>query len=228
VIFSRDEAAAIRQGKLTAALISTTSKLKPDRTTMLRRRFKRHDSDGKELKGWATEVVADVSPEGDRKSVVLTVLSVNELHLDDLTQQDAEACGFRTLPGMKDNWRQHHRGAEMVKIVRFAVGDLRDRDRYLSRPSRSGGDYTSDRHRAIDDVAVLTDEQLKPFVAQARERDKQRRKRAANDTAKQPLEARLGRLDDLKQRQRVDISREIRVIEERVRRAERDLRDDAA
>lgn len=227
MIFTRDQAAQVRAGKISAALVPVSEQVTAGRLRALRRRFVRHDEDGNPT-GEGVETVADVTPEGDRRPVRLTILSVHDMHLDDLAQPDARACGYTTRQGLLDAWRSQHPRSETVKLVRFAVGDVRDRDRYLAWTGRAGGDYTANPRRAMDDAAALTEEQLEPLVRRARELDRARRRGAAAEAETLSLEARLRRLEAQRRSQRVDISRELRVIAARIERAERQLDDEAA
>lgn len=175
VIFSRDQAAQVRAGKITAAIVPASEQVTTGRLRALRRRFVRHDEDGNPV-GEGVETVADVSADGDRRPVKLTILSVDEKHIDDLTQPDARACGYTTRQGLIDAWRAQHPRSEMVKLVRFALGDVRDIDRYIGWTGRAGGDYTMNRHRAADELRALDEQQLAEVTAIARRRDQERRK----------------------------------------------------
>jgi hypothetical protein len=223
VIFSRDQAALVRQGKLTAALVPTSQQIKADRTRPLRRRFMRHDADGAE-QGETVQTVEDISPEGDRKPVVLTITSVTETHLDNLTLSDAKACGFQTLTGLKDAWRSKHPRTLVVKVVRFQLGDIRDRDRFLNWTGRAGGDYTGNRHRAADDVAALPAEQLAPLTKAANERDRARAK-SGSQRRRDEMAALADRWrEELRESPNREVARSLRAIEHQLAALDRKLK----
>lgn len=174
MIFSRDQAAAIRAGKLTATIVPCSSAVKPGRLRPLRRRYLRHDEDGNPT-GYAVETVADTTPDGDRRPVMLTILMVDETQLDMLTLGDAKACGYQTRDGLITTWRQQHPRTDSVKLVRFVVGDVRDRDRYLAWTGQPGGDYTANPRRALDDAPALTEQQQTQVTTLAAARERERR-----------------------------------------------------
>lgn len=176
MIFSKDEAAQVRAGKQTAKLMAVDSLIGVGRVTPMMKRFQRHDADGEPL-DWTTEPVEDVSGDGDRWPVLLTVLSVRGVWVGDLTQKDAEACGYRSAATLREAWDAEGlvRSTEVTaRLVHFTIGDIRDRDRYLARPGAANGDYTQNRHRAIDDLPALPFEQLAPITKLARETDRLR------------------------------------------------------
>lgn len=216
MIFSRDEVAAIRSGKQTATLTPTTSNLKAGSIRRLRRRYTPHDQDGNPLNP-ITETVCDLI-DGDRKPIVITILATTDLNLTDLKQADATACGYKTLTGLKDAWKQRHRNTDTAKLVRFAIGDLRDRDQFLNWSGRPGGDYTTVSARANDrNAPVLTQAQLAPITKAARERDRAR----SRDPIQRERDQIVKALDNISEILERHPSRDMR-------RAVRELRHDLA
>jgi hypothetical protein len=106
LVFSREQVALIRQGKLQETLVPASTKIKAGSVRSLRRRYMRHDEDGNEI-GWRVETVRDSDSE---LPVLLTILDVMPL------PDDASAAP---------------RYSKMR--VRFVVGDVRDRQPLMRR-----------------------------------------------------------------------------------------------
>jgi hypothetical protein len=94
----------------------------------------------------AVEVVSDVGPDGERTAVLLTVLAVTDLTLDGLTLAHARWCGFRTTAQLRAWWTLEHPRVLEARLVRFELGDTRDRPVLLAA---GWPDYTVDPERAM-------------------------------------------------------------------------------
>lgn len=160
MIFTKDACARILAGKQSATLEPIRVTILPGSVRRLRRRTMRHDGDGNEL-GLETSTVEQGEGE-DRAPVLLTILTVSMIQLPTLSLQQAQWCGYKTVIGCQTAWDADHPGVELAQLVRFALGDLRDRDRYLARTVG----YTATRHLSADpDAAVVpTDEQRRQIL----------------------------------------------------------------
>lgn len=210
MIFTREQAALIRQGKLNAAL--TNHNVKPGQIRSLRRRFMRHDEDGNEL-GPVTETVRD----GDT-TVVLTIFEAQQIDVADLELSHALACGYRTVEALRESWRRQHPKTPTATFVRFLVGDRRDRDRFLNWSGRAGGDYTFNPSRAMDpDAPVVPATEMRQINAR-RSRDdgrddERQRRRGVNLSAR--LKDAIRRQDATEIRR---LRRELGVLEREIER----------
>lgn len=162
MIFSKEQVAEIRSGKITATLVLPSRKVRADTVRPLRRRYVQHNEDGEP----ARTVVETVTDAG--KPIRLTIVSVALADVYGappssspwLTPTAAQACGYRTVRALQEAWFAAHPRTPIAQYVRFTLGDLRDRDRYLAWTGRAGGDYTSNPARAIDrDAPVPLDVQ---------------------------------------------------------------------
>jgi hypothetical protein len=214
VIFTRDEAANVRAGKQTSKLIPASHHIRPNTVRPLRRNTPRHDPDGNPT-GTITATVQYIVDD-QPKPVILTITTVRQLHLDQLELTDAQACGYRTIQALKDAWQAQHPRTTAVKLITFAVGDIRDIDQYLNQ-TNAGGDYTSNRHRALagEDEPVLTQAQLAPLTKMARERDRERARTPIQRERDQIVQS----LDNIEEILRTNPNRD-------VRRTVRSLRND--
>lgn len=166
MIFSKDQAAQILAGKQSATLLPPGRNIRPGTVRALRRRVMRHDQDGNEL-GWETSTVEQGDGE-DRLPVKITIVSADVIQLDAITVQRAQWCGHRTISGCRTAFEAAHPQHGCALLVRFALGDLRDRDRYLAR----GTGYTHSPHLALmpDAPAVPADVQRR-LTIEAHKRD---------------------------------------------------------
>lgn len=215
MIFTRDETALIRQGKITGAVIPASEPITAGRLRNLRRRYVRHDEDGNAI-GEATATVTDTNADGERRPVVLTILSIVEQDLAEPIHLDiARACGYRSAAELREEFSARYPRTTRVKLVRFLVGDTRDRDRYLNWTGRAGGDYTLNPRRAMDDAPALTEEQQARMTAEAHKRDELVRQHRRSKT---PLAERLHELERLAAQGDDRAKRALFSIEQRVER----------
>lgn len=145
----------------------------------------------------------------------------------------AVTCGFKTTQGLQESWVVLHPRAQFVGVVWFVLGDWRDQSRYLNFTGSGGGDYTSNRSRAMDPDAPVPDDVAEDFVSQNRQKDEARRAAAAIVIASETYSERLRRLNRYIEQLRVTVGEEaarqayssirqhIRVVEQRVTRAEK-------
>lgn len=176
MIFTVEQTAGIRAGRITATIIPASKTApKPDTVTPLWRRHTRHDEDGNELDS-VSGIVYDTQSDQPDQPIQLTIQAVHkDAPVDELTQLDAHACGYKTAAGLQDAWKQQHPRTQTVHIIRFSVGDLRDRGRYIAWTGRAGGDYTTNPRRAADDAEALQAGDVAQYAKRAREQDRQRR-----------------------------------------------------
>lgn len=125
MIFSVEEVRRVRQGKQTATLLPVTAKVNVDTAVRLRRR----------LESGEVEDVADPTTTSDKVLVFVTIRHVFELELAELTIDHAKLCGLRTASGLRESFRHAHPRATRAKLVRFDLGDMLERARWL----RAGG-----------------------------------------------------------------------------------------
>jgi hypothetical protein len=216
VIFTPEEVRAIRQGKRTAALVTPSEKLKPGRLRRLRRIV--ITEDGEIIR----EQVSEPNRDGDMRAVMLTILSVEPLDIDEIDLRTAQACGYRTASGCKDAWIAKHPKSPRALLVHFAVGDLRDRDRYIAFTGRAGGDYTMNRHRSSDaDAPALSQEQMDDLASRNRQKDARRQVDRQARSDEMSLAERMRRLESAPERIAAQVRRELRVVTDRIDRGER-------
>lgn len=163
--FSWDQAALIRQGKLTACLISATG-LPPRQDTVraLRRTFRKLDGDGNRLGGNLVEKVTDqVDQDGEKLKVrvVLTIKTVSDpLWLGQLLEPHALLCGYRAAADLEKAWLAAHPRTERVRLITFACGDVRDRDYFIDRT----GGYTLSPSLSVDREAPAVTEDAQVWI----------------------------------------------------------------
>lgn len=223
MIFTVDQVRSIRQGTVTAALVSRHEKLKPGVVRPLRRRFIRHDENGDPL-DTVTETVTDPIPHtAERVPVILTILDVRDLELPELTLLEAKACGYRTVTGLIGSWRAQHPRVDLIRFARFALGDLRDRHRFLSAiPFHT--DYTSSAHEAAPgEPEALSEQDTAIFAAINGQRYARQRADIANRLAMRGMAQRLAAIEAAAAAGTIDARPELRIIEQRLARAERRL-----
>jgi hypothetical protein len=106
---------------------------------------------------------------------------------------------------------------ELAQLVTFGVGDLRDIDEYMQPTGAAGGDYTKNRHRALDpDAPVVPPRDLDILLA--RQKGVKKRIDASRETSSlspTELAASLVAANDQK-----TWRLERRIIEQRLERAE--------
>ena len=212
----------------------------PGRLVALRREYIAHDADGA-VTGTIREAVT-VKVGEDNITQHLTILDVEtvavfgDMPLEDdvvLTLQMARACGVRTVDGLRDTWTHRHPRSPRAQMVWFALGDVRDQPLFLQYSGLAGGDYTRNRHRALDEAEALTREQMAALVSVNLQRDLGRRAKAsaalANETPSQRLtriNATIERLrqqlgDGIAHMAEKEIRQELRIVQQRLDRAER-------
>lgn len=117
-----------------------------------------------------------VQPAGRESIARIKVLDLRQERLGQITHQDAKAEGYRNVALFKVAWiAQHawrpewdedtptdeellalfeHRFAhKLVTVITFEL--THDTPRFLAQPGPNQGDYTEQRHRAIDDLEVI-------------------------------------------------------------------------
>lgn len=173
------------------------------------------------------------------------ILAARVCDLDDVTEKEARAAGFRSEHAFLDDWNKRHevpqRGSERVLVVSFERAERDQRARFM-RPTGKGGDYTSvqrlrgrqlamtnepaavsaeDQHEITSDAARAARE---AHVDAQRERERLDMERRLNDAI---LAAELKRIDltdelrylrRLRPQQKDATLRQIRTIEDRVHR----------
>lgn len=174
--FNPDQVARIRQGKLTACLISASGiPPKPDSIRALRRTFKRLDGDGNVTGGVLVERVThqvDVDGEKIKSKTVLTIRTVSDaLWLGQLLEPHALLCGHRTAAELEQAWLKVHPRTERVRMITFSVGDVRDRDFFMDRT----GGYTLSPALSVDrEAPAITPDAQAWITRNARDKDELR------------------------------------------------------
>lgn len=220
MIFSVEQVRAIRQGKKSATLLPVTARLRPGSVRILRRRVSLEEEGGST--STVVETVTDPRPEpGAREPVLITVLAVRDLELEQLTFAEARACGYRTVAGVRDAWLREHPRSPLARLVRFALGDLRNTPRLLA-PTGAGFDYTGDPHRAMpDEPEALSAAELARIAAVNGQSYLRHRAEQEIELRAKPVAQRIERIQQASARMHIDVRREMRVIEQRIARAER-------
>ncbi len=216
LIFTAEQVRAIRQGKVTATLVSRHEPLEPGSVRPLRRR--RPCRCGEAV---VVEQVFDVRPHDERVQVLLTILEVRDLELASLTVTDARLCGYRTATELRDAWRAEHPRTDLVRLVTFGLGDLRDRPRFLtSFPAFS--DYTQSPSEATPrEPEALSEDQLSHYASINGQRFAASKAEFAARLAARPLPERLHMIEGAADRFRLGLRKELRIIEQRLERAEK-------
>lgn len=173
-----------------------------------------HDPDGLPI-GRPRELVGTV-----------TLIRVEVLYVADLTLEIASACGYKTSQDLREKWTDRHPRSPRAAIVWFALGDWRDRDVFMNWTGRAGGDYTANARRAMDsDAPVLSREEIDALSKVNRQKDDVRRAQASAALAAETPSERLKRVkretERLGDEARRAIRQEIRIITQRLERAER-------
>jgi hypothetical protein len=193
------------------------------------------DDDGNVL-GVTRERVNDVDEDGELRPAVITVLSVERnVEVAEIAQTTAIACGYKTTDELQNAWFGRHPRSPTCHLVTFALGDVRDKPRFLTStsvmrwgPGKKGGsplgDYTTNPRQAADDAEALTDEQYATMAAHNRQKDAARSARTAEELAKDRYSVRLARILAMAERIGTEaeqaIRPNVRKIAQRVSRAE--------
>jgi hypothetical protein len=192
MVFTTEQVRSIKQGKTTGALVPISDRVAANRLRWLRRR-NTPDENG-QPPARPSEIVQETLPDGERIAVVLTILAVRNVEVALVTFADARACGFKTPSELREHWHDQHPRTLLARLVRFAVGDLRDSPRLLA-PTGSGQDYTCDVNRAMGGTADpgegLTREQLRALSMDAQQRWLADQARTAKRLADQSVSGRL-------------------------------------
>ena len=219
---------------MAATLLLASESVMEHRLRYLYREFPLHDGNNQKI-GTKRERVQDVGLGGDLRPARLTVLLVElvDVHaagdqppLDGYKPLDivaARACGFRTPALLREDWKLKHPKADTAQLVWFSLGDVRDRDRYLQRWIWKGGDYTQDRHSAVDDLPALSPEELAEVAANNHQRQTARVVETQLRLAEETLAQRVARLENAGDQMRREIKQELRIIAERAKRGKRKL-----
>lgn len=175
MIFTREQVALVRAGRITATIIpATRTPPRPDTIQPLWRRHTRHDENNTPI-DTISEIVYDVQGDRPDEPIRLTIQAVKTTGIEFVDQSDAHACGYKTANALRDAWLAEHPRTFMIRVVRFTVGDLRDKGRWIGWTGRAGGDYTTNPRRAADDAEALQASDVALFAKQAREQDRRRR-----------------------------------------------------
>lgn len=125
---------------------------------------------------------------GKEQITRLKVLEVREEPVGAITHPDAKAEGFRNVAAFKVAWVQIHdkvwserypdvpeldyieqfdkrHAHKLVHVITFTT--TVDTPRFLAQPGPHQGDYTEQRHRAIDDLEVVDERTLARYAKTA-------------------------------------------------------------
>ena len=231
-IFDTEAVRQTHQGNIHAWLESIHSTVRPGTVCNWRKEFVIHDADGNPI-GKKRDYVFTVT-NGERRPVKLTITAVDKLDLEAAKDTDdflcptiemARACGHTTVTSLRNSWLSKHPRSPLVQLVWFVVGDVRDRPLFLGWTGRAGGDYVRTPSRAMDQAEALTPEQLAQLANWAQQRDIARRARISQDLANETLAQRVKRLESARERLGDEayraIRQNLRVISQRVERAEK-------
>lgn len=130
-----------------------------------------------------------VQPAGREAICRVKITDLREERLGEITHRDAKAMGYRNTAAFKIDWVEWHDKAWMYKhaleadavlIERFTKAHAcklvtvisfqlaTDIPRFLAAPGPHQGDYTTQRHRAIDDLEAI-DKQTQDRFSRAAE-----------------------------------------------------------
>ncbi len=210
----------------------------------LRREFVVHDQYGDAVE-IRRDKVRDVGSDGETKDAVITVLAVERnVPVDELDLAVARSCGFRTAAGLREAWYARHPRSPLCHVVTFAVGDVRDRPRFLTStrsmrwgPGKKGGsplgDYCGTQRQASDDAEALSDAEMGALVGWNRQKDEAARARASAALAAESPSQRLLRIEryiedlaatageEAARLARATVRQELRIVRQRLDQAER-------
>lgn len=172
---------------------------------------------------------------GEKAATRIIIRDVRRERLGDATIEDARREGSRTTAELFGRWQAKHGSLDLdteVLVISFEKG-YREHERYLrltppaydptaeNRPETDQDrGYTSDPSKGVPGRSV-GDAELARFTKRARERDQARRVAEARKLAHLPPAERLRRVIAECRRRGIDISSEMRMIGQRVGRAER-------
>ncbi len=214
--FTPDRIAHLRKHsqEIHALLLPSSARPKAGTIRRYQKEWARRDEDGKII-----DVVRELAG-------ILTIIRVErvELYESGPSLQLARECGFRTSSALKAAWLATHPRSPLAQAVWFALGDWRDQDRFLQRQIWRGGDYTTNRGAAIDDLPVLSAEQLADIAAVNRQRDIRRDADTQQRLAAETLAERARRLERGGEEVAHLTRRELAVIGQRLGAAERRTR----
>jgi hypothetical protein len=186
VIFSSEQLALVRAGKITAILVAAPRRKRPPQpntTQTLWRRYRILNDQGEPTGDTRSDMVYDPPTPQMRmlgeppKPVKVTITAVQtKTPVDKLTDTDAHCCGYQTADALRDSWRTKHPRTPIVHVVRFTIGDVRDLDSFLQYGGLAGGDYTHSPSRALDsDAPIIPADELAKYAKQNGERYAKRR-----------------------------------------------------
>jgi hypothetical protein len=238
MIFTVSQVRAIREGKATAALVPISEPVRTGSLRLLRRcevtawtrRRPAAAGPAREVLSYiearldldpTVEIVSDTAPNGDRTAVVLTVLAVRDLEVVTLGFPEARACGLRTPAALQASWRRDHPRADFARFVRFTLGDVRDVPRFVSA---GWPDYTSDPSRAmLGEPEAISPRDTAIFAAMNGQSYLRGRADLAAKLSTRRLSQRLAAIEAAARDGGLDVRAELRIIEQRMQRAERRL-----
>lgn len=204
--FTQDQIELIRKGKITGALISGS--LRPPRLESLRpmRRIVRVlDGDGTDTGLTTIETT----------SSKLTIRTVSKrLGLDALTGEHARLCGCSSTDELRARWLSRHPRTELVRVVEFRFGDVRDHQPLL----QFGAGHTLNPARSPDPTGpVVPFEYQEKLTEAAHLRDI---KRKSKRFEVQSLADRVGDLERRAREGDMEAQKHLFVIRQRVERGE--------
>lgn len=206
---------------MTATLLPVRYRVRAGIVRPLRRRVTIEVEDGSRSTVLQTVSEPGRDP-GEREPVLLTILAVRVVDVEQLALLDARPCGYRTATALRDAWRQAHPLSPHARLVQFALGDLRDNPRLLAWTG-VGYDYTSTPWKAAitAEPEALTPAELERAALLNGQTFIRRRAELSNALGSQTAAQRMQRIEQASERMRVDIRSELRIIEQRILRAEK-------
>jgi hypothetical protein len=173
MIVTTQQVAKIRAGKVTVALIppAHAAAMAVGRPARMRRHVL--DGDGRRTKELVTVTEVKAGAE-DRVPVLVTPVAFSEIQaLTSVTLAEAQRAGFQTTADLVATWREMYPRTRIVVSVVFALGDTRDRPRFMAMARKDGSitsDYTGSRTASLDpDAEVVSDAVLAKFGKEANE-----------------------------------------------------------
>lgn len=103
----------------------------------------------------------------------VTVIGIDDpVMVRELDQAAVMAAGFKTTVLFRESWKQRHPRSATARRVVFALGDWRDRPRFLAHGTSHQHDargYTGSGAGALSDAECVSDEWLDRFAREANE-----------------------------------------------------------